>query len=383
MPASEVSSLKSTTISTQRRRIGVLVILAMIAGTGLAWILDRHGLRTFSGAIEAKKTLITTNHDALVQEISVKVGQTVISGDPLLKLADAELEDRLAAKKREIVQYEAELTRLKAASEVELAWRRREIQTEIFQTQMRVAALAQEKLSKEVEHLAWKERLNRAAPAPVSTPAPRITQGDGSFRNISLEVSHAQPVDDRRLQAMLREDSAAAAVEALTTQIALCDQQLSKLDLVEQNLESKIRTSMGVDVAEAKLNGTKAELAKLEEQVKDLSMTSPTYGTIGDVKPQSGDRVPGGGTLIEILDDQQPHVVAQIPSDAAASIRPGDKVTLVFPTQERRAGVVAAIPPQATTSSNSNESVLPIRIEPAGKLWPKLAIGSNVKVLLQ
>lgn len=383
MSVSDVSSLKPTTISTQRRRIGLLLVVAMIAGTGLAWVLDRHGLRTFSGSIEAKKTLITTNHDALVQEVSVKVGQTVVSGDALLKLADADLEDRLASKKREIVQFEAELAKLKAASDVELAWRRREIQTEVFQTQMRVAALAQEKLSKEVEHLAWKERLNRTQAAPVSAPAPRVTEGDGPFRKISMEMTHAAPADDRRIQAMLREDSAAAAVEALTTQIALCDQQLNKLDGVDRNLDLKIRTSMGVDVAEARLIGAKAELAKIEDQVKDLSLTSPTYGTIGDVKPQPGDRVPGGRTLIEILDDQQPHVVAQIPSDAAASVRPGSKVTLVFPTQERRSGIVASIPPQATTAAGSNESVLPIRIEPAGKLWPKLAIGSNVKVLLQ
>ena len=74
------------------------------------------------------------------------------------------------------------------------------------------------------------------------------------------------------------------------------------------------------------------------------------------------------------------YVVAQIPSGPASQLRHGVKVTLIFPSNDRRLGIITEIPPQTTTGGR--ESVVSVKIEPAGKLWPKLAIGSNAKVLL-
>jgi len=182
---------------------------------------------------------------------------------------------------------------------------------------------------------------------------------------------------------MLREDAAAASAEALATQIALCEQRLTKLELLEKEIEAKIRASSGIDVAETRCQGAKQELVALEQQVKDLTLTSPTYGTIGDIKLQPGDRVSSGATLIEILDDLQPHVIAQIPSIATSKVRQGSNVVLIFPSNEKRLGVIASIPKQTVSIVGSSDSFLPVKIEPAGKLWPKMALGSNIKVLLR
>ena len=216
------------------------------------------------------------------------------------------------------MEFEAEVTRSKAVTEVELAWRRRDLQTEIFETQLKVAALSQEKLNKQVEQIAWREHL-MSVDVNVDSVLSDIHH---PFRSISLEVNAP---DDRRLQAMLREDAAAASAESLAAQIALCEQRLKKLELLEKEIEKQVRASSGIDVAETRFNGAKQELAALESQLKELTMTSPTYGTIGDVKLQPGDRVPSGGTLVEILDDQQPHIVTQIPSSAASKPRQGSQ----------------------------------------------------------
>ena len=375
MKPDETPTVVEASNMPQRRRIGILICLAVSAGTGLAWSLEQR-MPSFSGILEAKKTVVTTNCTARVKEVSVKTGQSVIPGQALCQLIDASLEDRLIGKRREIAEYEAEITRSKAAADVELAWRRRELQTEIFETQLKLAGLVQEKLNKQVEQIAWKERLSVTDSLVIPTGA----EVDNPFRSISIDLSRP---DDRRFMAMLREDAAAASAEALTTQIALCEQRLKNLEVLEKNLEVKIRASSGVDVAEARLNGSKQEMAAVESQAKELAMVSSTHGTIGEINFQTGDRVPSGGILIEILDDQQQHVIARIPSHTASRFHQGAKVTLIFPQSEYRTGIVASLPPQTISVAGQSESYLPVKIEPAGKLWPKLAIGSNVKVQLQ
>ncbi len=375
MPSDTDCSL-ATSPTFSRRRVGLAICLAISAGTGLALILERTGQQSFSGSLEAHKTVVTTNCAAHLHRVSVKTGQTVVSGDPLFQLIDADLEDRLVNKRHEIAEFEAEVVRAKAVAEVELAWRRRELQTEIFEMRLKIATLSQEKLNKQVERIAWKEHLNGSDGKIYSL----LTETSTSFRAVSLDVPAA---DDRRVQAMLREDAADASTEALATQIALCEQRLKSLESLDKELEGKIRASSGVDIAEARCSRAKQELTALEGDVQELTMVSPTYGMIGDVKLHSGDRVPEGSTLVEILDDQHRHVIAQIPSSSAAKVHQGSKVTLLFPMNERRTGVVASISPQMVPVAGAAESALPITIEPAGKLWPKLAIGSNVKVLLQ
>ncbi len=367
----------NTDISTsmRRSRTGLIIGLALIAGTGFAWVLGWSGERAHRGSIQSRTTVVKSNCVARIRDVSVKPGLSVAPGDALFQLVDVQLEERLIGKRREIAELEAEVNRARVSAEVDFAWRRRELQSEVFETQLKESALSQEKLNKQVEQLAWKDHLTNSD----SNVSPVVAEVDHPFRSIKREL-HLP--DERRLQAMLREDAAAASTETLATQIALCEQRLKSLAALEKELQTKIRSSSGVDVAEARLHGAKQELASLDSQLKELTITSPTYGTVGDVRVQPGDRVPNGDALIEILDDIQPHVVAQFPSAEASRLRHGSKVTLIFPSHGRRIGIITEIPPQTSSVAGGSESFVAVKIEPAGKLWPKLAIGSNVKVLL-
>ena len=367
----------TTDISTSMRRgrIGLIIGLALIAGTGFAWVLGWSGERAHRGSLQSRTTLVKSNCVARIREVSVKPGQSVSPGDALVQLIDVQLEERLIGKRREIAELEAEVSRARVSAEVDFAWRRRELQSEIFETQLKESAFSQEKLNKQVEQLAWKDHLSNSD----TNVSPVVAEVDHPFTSIKREL-HLP--DERRLQAMLREDAAAASTETLATQIALCEQRLKALATLEKDLKSKIRSASGVDVAEARLNGARLELASLDSQLKELTITSPTYGIVGDVRIQPGDRVPNGDALIEILDDIQPHVVAQFPSAEASRLRHGSKVNLIFPSHGQRIGIITEIPPQTTSVAGASESFVGVKIEPAGKLWPKLAIGSNVKVLL-
>ena len=375
MTTSELPAVSNPSPSLRWGRMGILIGLALAAGTGFASFLEWSVEQSHPAFLSSKKTIVTANCAARIRDTSAKPGQSVVPGDPLFQLVDVQLEDRLIAKRREIAELEAEIRRAKITAEIDLAWRRRELQAEVFETQLKEAALSQEKLNKQVEQLAWKEHLTSAD----SNVSPMVAEVDHPFRSITKGL-HLP--DDRRLQAMLREDAAAATAETLTTQIALCEQRLKTIAVLEKDLETKIRAASGVDVNDARLAGAKLELAALESQSKELIITSPTYGTVGDLRFQSGDRVPSGATLLEILDDVPPHVVAQLPSAAASRVRHGTKVSLIFPSNEHRIGIITDIPPQITTAPGSSDSYVAVKIEPAGKLWPKFAIGSSIKVLL-
>lgn len=376
MTPSENLQRTLATSSIKKRRVALLICLAISAGTGLVRFLEQNGSQSFTGSLRAKTTVVSTNRSARIHQISVKTGQSVVAGEPLIQLIDPQLELRQSSKRREIAEFEAEVARAKATAEVELAWRRRDLQAEIFETQLKMATLSQDKLNKQVEEIAWKERLTSGDFGTTSN----LPEMDLPFRPISMEI-HLP--DDRRMQAILREDAAAAAAETLAIQITLCEQRLKKLQALDQELEVKIRASSGIDVAETRLKTTMQELDAFENQAKELAVTSPTFGTVGEVKLQSGDLVTSGATLVEILDETQPHIIAQIPAGVASRLQPGSRMILVFPMNERRLGIVSTIPPQASVNPNLSESFVAVKIEPSGKLWPRLAFGSSVKVLTQ
>lgn len=364
--------------SVSSRRVAVLCLTALAAGIGVATWIEGRGATSYAGHLQARTTLVTAGRAARIATVSVATGQRVVPGEKLLELADDQLTAQITAKKRELIELEADVHRVKATADVELEWRQRELQNETFQTQLKAAAMNQEKLSKQVEQLAWQEHLtsrNNDLDAGSS-----LAGSASPFRSIVLNT---HVMDERRLQAMLKEDAAAGAAESLVAQLTLCEQQLERLKKLGEDLPNKVRLSVGVELAETRLTRAREELSSLEQQRDSLTIVCPSHGVVGAVHQEPGDLVESGTTIIELFDDDRRHLTASIPSSAVARLRQGTKLTLIFPAGYNRIGLVAAIPPQAINEASTgqvNDSQVAIRIEPAGKLWPKVPIGSRVKV---
>ena len=116
------------------------------------------------------------------------------------------------------------------------------------------------------------------------------------------------------------------------------------------------------------------------------TVISPAHGIVGTIHHRTGDLVNAGSIIVELLDDERRHLVACIPTSAATKLRSGTKVELMFPGRQNRIGLVAAIPPHAIPADqrvSSADSQVEVKIEPAGKLWPKLPVGSRVQVHVQ
>ncbi len=372
-PASAALSVRPAST----RRLAALCVAALVTGIGVATWFESRGAVSYAGRLEARTTTATAGRAGRVVSLSVLAGQRVVPGEKLFELADDRLANDILVKKRELVELEAELQRVRATADVELEWRRRELQSEAFQTQLKAASVTQERLSRQVEQLAWQEHLS-GQPADWNE-RPTLVAATKTFGPVLLETPAR---DERRIQAMLKEDAAASAAEALAAQLVLCEQRLERLKKLDDELPGKVRISVGVELAETRLRRVKDELDSLEQQCDSLTMTCPSHGVVGAVHCEPGSLVTPGDGVVELFDDDRRHLIASIPSSAVAKLKPGMKLTLIFPARAKRIGLVATIPPQAMrmTGEPDEDSQVAIKIEPAGKLWPKVPIGSRVKV---
>jgi multidrug resistance efflux pump len=267
------------------------------------------------------------------------------------------------------------VTRANAAAEVELTWRRRELQTEMFDARMKLATLQSDRLNRQVEQIAWREHL---------TSTPQWT-GSAAADPILRPITLSSPVASvDRLQAVLKEDAAALAAESLTAQIELCDRRLTDLATLEQRLEANVWLSAGVEVAERRLAAAEAELAALRNQHEQLTIRSGGHGVVGAIHRQPGDLLSAGDAILDVLDDEQRTVIVRVPTRQLGRIQSGGRVLLQFPDHVRREGIVGPIPPHAVLdrASATDETELQIPILPAGKLWPKIPTGTRVDVAL-
>ncbi len=350
---------------------------ALLGGIAVAGWQDRAQQAPLKATLQAKTTVIAAGRPCLVAETLLPAGAAIAPGTPLLRLADDRLAAAIVAKDQEIAARQAELKKVEAQAAVELDWRRRELNAEAFETQLRCAAFQQQRLTKEVEQVAWKDHLSswwpQSAGGEDEQGLPAIVA--------PLLLTSATP-DAAKVRAMLQEDAAASALETLAAQVTLCERRLEELQQLQQSLAERIRISAGVDVAQTRLQQAEADRAVLAAQAEELTIKAPGYGTLGTWQKQPGDPVSAGEAIVSVFDEEQRFLMASIPARDTAWMSTGTIVKVEFPGAGVRQGRLAPLPPQlATVQQSAEETCLAVRIEPAGRLWPVLPYGTQVTIL--
>jgi len=346
---------------------------AWLLGSALTTWIGTPEVATVPATLQARSQSVIVSQPARLAELHVTAGQQVEPATPLFRLVDDRLAARIRTKRQQIVELAAELSRTEAAAEVELEWRRRELQREAFETRLKLTALREAHVHHQVEQIAWQEHL---------TGIDRWLGDLGADRDVQPLLLPVDALHPARLQALLRADESASTLEVDAAQLALCEQKLSEIAALEAKLVEKVRISAGADVAQTRLRRAEAELKILEEQEQALTILSPGYGVVGSLSLQAGDALAAGQCVIELLDGDQRFLVAHVPSALVSRFHVGEKVVLLFPQRQRLEGTVAEIPPQAEATAADDDAIVPIRIAPCGKLWPHLPVGSRVSVEL-
>jgi multidrug resistance efflux pump len=353
-------------------RIAVFAGLALVSGIAAAWGLTRSSTPKLTGRIEARTTCVTARRTGIVIELLAREGDRVTRGDPLISLADGELQAQIARTQAEITTRTSELHQAEALADVDLAWRIKELETDIADAQLRAADYLKEKFNHELERSMWNDVL-------AEHETVMFDQGDSVFKSIVLK---SRMPSEQRLNAALRAETASNAVEVSAAEIEICDQRLAALRQLKAELPQRIRDKAGVPVAEQRLAESQAELARLQARETQLTIESPAVGTVGVFRHQPGDQLQPGDPIVELLDDAQRWLVFDVPSTQITQFEAGSRLIVTFPGGKAREGRVIRIAPQARPDATGPEAVVTVQAEQIGRLWPTVPIGSQVEVRL-
>tara|TARA_R110000850_G_scaffold250386_9_gene375506 strand:- start:68755 stop:69918 length:1164 start_codon:yes stop_codon:yes gene_type:complete len=351
-----------------------ILFIALAGGILCAQWVRGARVETYVGSLQAPKTIITANNDAIIQEIFVHEGQTVSSGETILTLYDRNLEKSWKSKQQELVMLESELEQSKAKSEVELALRNKEIESDVFNAKLKSSQYLKEKYIHQITNLAWQDFLQDYD--SISSNG----SNEDVFRSLVYE---SRLPDENRITAMLRQESARNSAEVFAARVKLCEDQMEELKAIQRKLPAQIRVAMGVEVIKNRLDRVKQELKQLESQRDALQLKAGRYGTVGIFACEKGDSVKKGTPIVELFDKEHPHLVVEVPSRKISLFDEGKEVKIMFSGNLKGKGTIQRISEQAILQPGSMESIILVYVAPAGPLWPEFPMGTTVDVTLE
>ncbi|MBT4868244.1 MAG: hypothetical protein HON53_24320 [Planctomycetaceae bacterium] len=356
------------------RRALLFGLCALAAGWyGTHWLNGRNEL-VLRGVVAVPTTIVAAPLDGRLIELNATEYDIVHGGGSLALFENDQLASQIETQQQRVSQLQDELTVAEARADVDLAWRQKDLQTEIHGTQIESSNLLKQKLMRNVERLAWND-FKRSGDSPI-----QLTSTEELFLTLRAPQLRSE---EQQLRAALKEEASRNAAEVLDVQIVLCDQRLAELRQLSARLPNKVKQAAGLERARNKLQAAEQELTRLEMQPQRVTLSAPSYGVVGVFRQAVGTSVVRGETIVELLDLDRPFLIAKVPSVRLHRFAPGFEVTLRFPGSVERSGRVTSIPPQTNTESTSpDDAPISVRIDPTGKLWPRVPVGSGVEVII-
>ncbi|WP_298868437.1 HlyD family efflux transporter periplasmic adaptor subunit [uncultured Gimesia sp.] len=352
----------------------IILVAALVGGIGCAQWVRSIRVETYVGSLQAPKTIITAKNNAVIQEIYVKEGQVVSSGEIVVALFDHSLDQNWKAKQQELIALEAELEQSKAKTEVELALRNKEIESEVFNAKLKSSQYLKEQYIHQITNLAWQDFLQDYDSLSSNGSSEEV------FRSLVYE---SRLPDENRITAMLRQESARNSAEVFSARVKLCEEQMTELKAIQKKLPKQIRLAMGVEVMMNRLDRVKSELKQIESQRDALLLKATGYGKVGIFEKEIGDPVRKGAPIVELFDKEHPFLIVEVPSRKINLFNKGTEVKIAFSGNKKGTGIVQKISEQAIQKPGLRETVIQVYLEPSGRLWPDLPMGSTVDVSLK
>ena len=352
----------------------IILVVALVGGICCAQWLKSIRVESYVGSLQAPKTIILAKNDAVIQEIYVEEGQVVSSGEIVVALFDNSLDQNWKSKQQELVALEAELEQSKAKTEVELALRNKEIESEVFNAKLKSSQYLKEQYIHQITNLAWQDFIQDYDSLSSNGSSEEV------FRSLVYE---SRLPDENKITAMLRQESARNSAEVFSARVKLCEEQMAELKAIQKKLPNQIRLAMGVEVMMNRLDRVKSELKQLESQRDALLIKTGGYGMVGIFEKEVGDPVKKGTSIVELFDKEHPFLVVEVPSRNISLFNIGTEVKIAFSGNIKGKGIVQKISEQAIQKSGVQASVILVTVEPTGRLWPELPMGTTVDIFLE
>ena len=349
--------------------------MALAAGTALAYSIHCPRHPQCSGYVAVRTTHVISDRAGQLAEFLVQEGDAVGLTQPLVQLADTQLQDQISQKQEEISILQSELKRALASSELETDWRMRTLEAEICEMQLKSASYLKERYNFEMRRTVLADILEGDALVLNDSGIP--------FYQSLIPGKETEGLD--RTASILELEAAANSAEVCAVQVELCDGQLKLLRELQKRLPDEIKRSFGVDVAEAKVQQAGRELEQLQKRESALTVASPAIGQVGVFQVKKGDHLEPGTPIVELLDASQRYLVVHVPSRQITNFHVDSRVRVIFPGNKLREGRVFSVAPQAVPNhaapiSVGEDAPIAVHVEQVGEVWPEVPMGSRVTV---
>ena len=372
----EATTIDGLPLPAPPHRTLLLLMLTLMAGLAATnWLDHRSASRTLVGYLRASRNVITAPVDAVVREVREQPGAVVTPGTVMVLLFNDELERQVADRRSVLPTLEASLSQSQAQADVELSLKLRDLDREEFEVRTLAANHLAKQYYNELLQTAWEEMLEMSD-GLASNGGQDLIYRLGALPRLMTS-------DDVRMKTVMRRQAARNAASVSAAQAKLCRERTAKIVALRSSLPEKIRRANGVDVATHQLAHARATLEALEERRKRLTLTAGAHGTVGLHLKQPGDRVVNGEEIVELYDRERQHIALPVPSRVIDRYPVGTLVRLRFSGSIRCRGRVSIVPPhteQDVETPTGDDPLVRVTIEPIGRLWPDVPIGSSVEV---
>lgn len=308
-----------------------------------------------SGRIEGYETDVSAQIGGRVEIVGVREGEAVEPGDLLVELDEAELQAQLQGA---IARVEASQARLTQAQQ----------QLPILQAQLQQARLQTQQATEESQGQVVEARNQLAvAQAELEAAQERLKLAQAEQRRYSQlyaeGAASAQRLDEENQQLGV----AQAEVRAAQQQVAAAQGQLTQAQSAQQNppiraaaeleLQRQIEQAQTeVKVAQKEVRDAQAQQARIEANLDDLTIESPSEGIVITRSVEPGEVVAAGAPLLTLVNQDQLYMRGFVPEGEIGQVAVGQPALVYldsFPDRPLQATVSRIDPKASFTPENT------------------------------
>lgn len=411
-------------------RTVTLLVCGLMVGFLAIYFLKQQRNETLTGVLSADVTSVCVPSPARLTEVRVKPGDEVFSGQPLLTLEKLEHLELIAAQEKLVQNLQWEMRRIEALTAIEVDWRARDLDREITRLQTQIVQHESATRQRIQEALAEKARNEAAEPLLTAEATTQATdkskQGvrlvsatgyrkrPGGLMFFSASAKEPQrmiaatpvpttapaPVPEAISEPVI-EDVPKPLAEPESVRVAMAPESTSvfdqpmpltedplvvswrneqiRLESLKVEMPETMKQALGVAALEMHYQEASEHLEKMKAASREVQVTAPVYGVVGQVRYAQGDQLPQGDVMLRILHAER-YIVVNLPTRRIHEMQMGREVELVFPGDEEYRGRVADVPIMAEADQRGDTHAV-VRIERVGRVWPTLPVGSHVDVI--
>jgi HlyD family secretion protein len=293
--------------------LGVIVVLAAVGA--LLWH-RRGGPVHYTGFVEGEERILRSEVTGRVVEVAFGEGDTVPANAVVARLADDDVQSRLAAKRQQRAVQDADI-------------KRQEEQIRLVETTWKSGLDAQ--------------RAEQRQADAAAVLAARTLERERAL--VKTGASTAQLLDEARAA----HDQATSLADKARDMVARQEAEEGQITVARHQL----------DVLRARRELTGAELAELEVLAAKYTIRAPAVATTVQTKfIWPGELAQPGSAVLAVLDPTDKYVQVYVPVADLAAVRVGDRVEIELDSEpgHRVPGEVAFLADQATFTPEKIET---------------------------